>query len=648
MNKPLLKRALVALAVSGLAASPILATSQAANAALVCATNFKLTPPNYCETVANAGSLSFTVPSGVTEIQAILMGAGGGGGAGGSHNNGASTSYYSGGGGGAGEITGMKVAVTPGNTVTFTGGVGGTKGIVAAPANGDVIGSNGADGGNSTVVVKNGATTVATFTARGGKGGQSGTNGGAGGADGDGIHLGGAGYNNIPGAVNTAGGGGGSSGGNGVAGRLNKGGDGGETVYEYPQTLIHSNTLFPYFSSNWAPANTYYQGQPETILGGWMGIGGGGAVAAPACTYNSTLGRGGQINMSTTRDYIGFAACQITPSGSSTGKLHNNGLYIAGEGGMAGVGSTSPNGDGLDGNYGFVWVRYAAVNLLAPTAPGAPIAAPDIASTGLSWTAPATGTNPFTYTVTSDPAGPSCTVTDLTAICTGLVYGTSYKFKVTATNDIGSATSAQSDPVLSVNPNADALPPQGDGNLVPISMPAGDGKTFTPTNDPTFQLGWDKTNGKLFSQATGIYTGYIEAKISFTANAVAYTCTAQFGVLKALPGKTAAQKAAAMVSKTFKGKQFCTDKTKLDPKTTSPKGGMTTANFKKIKSMNKSKAELAQEKAALAALKGFTGQVQIQVTRYRAWPTTMVNLGDFNSKGGKIPAAIRNTVVTLN
>jgi len=286
--------------------------------------------------------------------------------------------------------------------------------------------------------------------------------------------------------------------------------------------------------------------------------------------------------------------------------------------------------------------------IIVPSATPAPIVTPGVTTAAVVWTAPTTGTAPFTYQVVVSPAGPNCVVTDLTAACTGLVAGTSYTFAITASNSAGSATSPVSAAVLSVNPNADALPAEGDGFTPPASMPAGDGKTFTPTNDPTFQLGWDKTNGKLFSQATGIYTGYIEAKISFTANAVAYTCTAQFGVLKALPGKTAAQKAAAMVSKTFKGKQFCTDKTKLDPKTTSPKGGMTTANFKKIKSMNKSKAELAQEKAALAALKGFTGQVQIQVTRYRAWPTTMVNLGDFNSKGGKIPAAIRNTVVTLN
>jgi hypothetical protein len=74
---------------------------------------------------------------------------------------------------------------------------------------------------------------------------------------------------------------------------------------------------------------------------------------------------------------------------------------------------------------------------------------------------------------------------------------------------------------------------------------------------------------------------------------------------------------------------------------------MTPTNFKKIKPMNKSASELSKEKAAAAALKNFTGQVTIQVIRYRAWPTTMVNIGDHNSKGGKIPALVRNTKVNL-
>jgi hypothetical protein len=100
--------------------------------------------------------------------------------------------------------------------------------------------------------------------------------------------------------------------------------------------------------------------------------------------------------------------------------------------------------------------------------------------------------------------------------------------------------------------------------------------------------------------------------------------------------------------KLFTGKQFCIDKNKLDPKSTSPKGGLTKPNFAKIKTMKKTAAELSQEKLALAALKGFSGEVQLQVIRYLAWPTTMVNRTGFSGKGNKIPVNIRNTKVNLN
>ena len=282
-----------------------------------------------------------------------------------------------------------------------------------------------------------------------------------------------------------------------------------------------------------------------------------------------------------------------------------------------------------------------------PAATSAPVVTPGVRSASLSWTAPATGTAPFTYTVTSEPAGPICVVTGTTAECTGLVIGTSYKFAVTSSNEGGSATSPQSAAVLPIDPNADIAPVEGDGDTAPKGVPSGGVKKFVPTNDSSFQLAWDKKTGKLISRATGIYTGYIQAVATFTVAGKTHTCSAVFGTLKAMPMKTAAQKTASMKSKTFTGKQFCIDKIKMDAKTLAPKGGMTSANFKKIKSMNKTSSELAKEKLALAALKNFTGEVQIQVTRYRAWPTTMVNIGDHNSKGGKIPFLIRNTKVNL-
>lgn len=252
--------------------------------------------------------------------------------------------------------------------------------------------------------------------------------------------------------------------------------------------------------------------------------------------------------------------------------------------------------------------------------------------------------------VTATPGGAFCVITLPATSCeiTGLTNKTSYTFATVATNASGdSAASVQSAAAIPVDPNADVAPEEGDGGKAPKGIPSGGVKKFVATNDSSFQVAWDKKTGKLISRATGIYTGYIEAKVTFTKAGKVHTCTAVFGVLKVMPQKTAAQKAAAMKSKTFTGKQFCIDRTKLNPATLNPRGGMTTTNFKKIKPMNKSASELSKEKAAAAALKNFTGQVSIQVIRYRAWPTTMINVGAHDSKGGKIPALVRNTQVTL-
>ena len=281
-----------------------------------------------------------------------------------------------------------------------------------------------------------------------------------------------------------------------------------------------------------------------------------------------------------------------------------------------------------------------------PGIPGVPTVAPGDKKITVTPTAPTTGTAPTSYLVTSAPGGKTCTVTLPATSCdvTGLTNGTSYTFTTRAINANGS--SAPSQPSAAVKAGIpDVGPTEDDGNVPAKTI--GSTGAFVPTNDPTFLLSWNKASGKLGSRATGIYTGYIQAVATFTVAGKTHTCSTVFGTLKAMPMKTAAQKTASMKSKTFTGKQFCIDKIKMDAKTLAPKGGMTSANFKKIKSMNKTSSELAKEKLALAALKNFTGEVRIQVTRYRAWPTTMVNIGDHNSRGGKIPFLVRNTKVNL-
>jgi hypothetical protein len=285
-----------------------------------------------------------------------------------------------------------------------------------------------------------------------------------------------------------------------------------------------------------------------------------------------------------------------------------------------------------------------------PGAPAAPTVVIGNAKVTVTAAPALTGGASTTLTVTATPSGKTCVITLPATNCeiTGLTNKTSYTFAVVATNSSGSSSSSVASAVaIPVDPNADVAPEEGDGGKTPKGIPSGGTSKFVATNDSSFQVAWDKKTGKLISRATGIYTGYIEAKITFVKAGKTYVCTAQFGVLKVMPQKTAAQKTAAMKSKTFTGKQFCIDKMKMDPKTLAPKGGMTTSNFKKIKAITKSSTDLTKEKAALAALKGFSGRVDIQVIRYRAWPTTMLNVGDHTGKGGKIPALIRNTKVTL-
>jgi hypothetical protein len=129
---------------------------------------------------------SFTVPIGVTKVRSRVWGAGGGGG-------GAFAGAGSGGGGG-GYAEGM-YAVTPGQVITVTVGVGGVGGT-GAPTGGSVggtssfgafasaTGGGGGGGGLGVVALIVAAGGVATGGAMnvGGNGGYGGSNSGSGGS----------------------------------------------------------------------------------------------------------------------------------------------------------------------------------------------------------------------------------------------------------------------------------------------------------------------------------------------------------------------------------------------------------------------------------------------------------------------------------
>ncbi len=192
----------------------------------------------------------------------------------------------------------------------------------------------------------------------------------------------------------------------------------------------------------------------------------------------------------------------------------------------------------------------------------------------------------------------------------------------------------------------DVMPETGDGDL-PAKAVVNNKKVFVATNDSSLGVKWDKAAGLLTLQAKGVYIGYIKAEVTFTKAGVTYTCTNVFGTTKALVGKTAAQRKAALKSKVFTAAAAsCKDASALSI----PVSIGSIADFAKIKKVAKDKklastvvGSAKYEALALTKLKNFVGTVTIKVTRYRAWPTTMKNVAGAK----KIPAVVRTTTINL-
>ena len=144
----------------------------------------------------------------------------------------------------------------------------------------------------------------------------------------------------------------------------------------------------------------------------------------------------------------------------------------------------------------------------------------------------------------------------------------------------------------------------------PTSLASG---KLTKMGDAAFT--WNKALGHLRVETYGIWIGRISAVSEFRISGKAYKCTVNFGTLKAMPSKTAAQKKAAMAKKTFKAATpFCNSKT---------------------------------EAAAFNALKkGFNGlQVKVTISRFRMYPTTYKPVNAVTKK--PITTQIRTVYLTL-
>jgi hypothetical protein len=185
-------------------------------------------PFSACSTSGTVTTCTFTVPAGVTSVDALAVGGGGGG----------RYSTSGGGGGGGGALAYGTISVVPGQTLTVRIGGGGTSNNPTATGGGTstvesgatVLLSAGGGGGASGLTQGSGGTSGGTLREGGGDGGAGGagksTIGGGGGGAGGYSAAGGAGGSGVTtgtaGSSSTGGGGGG-----GGSGEGNGGGGGG-------------------------------------------------------------------------------------------------------------------------------------------------------------------------------------------------------------------------------------------------------------------------------------------------------------------------------------------------------------------------------------------------------------------------------------
>jgi predicted phage tail protein len=142
----------------------------------------------------DVGTHLITVPSAMTSMRVLLIGAGGGGAGGGKNDSG-----FAGGGGGAGGRTSFSLTVSPGQQFTIVCGVGGAGGGGGAGIGGNwgsyTPGNTGGTGGQTYL--------AGYIAANGGAGGDGYGNGGAGGAATNGVTGESGGLGNAGGAGGT-------------------------------------------------------------------------------------------------------------------------------------------------------------------------------------------------------------------------------------------------------------------------------------------------------------------------------------------------------------------------------------------------------------------------------------------------------------
>jgi hypothetical protein len=309
-----------------------------------------------------AGIISWTVPAGITSISIVVVGGGGGGG--GTAWNFSTGIYSTGAGGGGGGLAYVTdIAVTPGEILEITVGIGGGGGsnFITGGAAGTNIGTAstaGTTGGSSWVRRQGSGTFIVSAT------------GGGGGARGAFIAAGGIGGSRVIGEGGGDGGSGGSgsldnnqqktgAGGGGAGGYDNAGGAGAMSF----QSGLNSQQGSPGNGGGGAGGNSV-AGTLSSQSGGYgggVGIYGGRLDGSPPTATNSPVtetGPGSTINISNP---------QIVGNVTSVGAITYNPLGVSGL-----SSSTTPSsGNNDDGNWGFtlpwnIWflgVQYSQVFL---------------------------------------------------------------------------------------------------------------------------------------------------------------------------------------------------------------------------------------------------------------------------------------------
>ena len=329
------------------------------------------------QVVFTSGSSTWTVPSGVTQIQVEAVGGGGGGSQCGNTNN------CAGGGGGAGQYARFTLAVTPTTTISYTVGTGGGVG-----------GSYNAAGSDGTATTVSYSTRSTTSTCNGGSGGGAavaGTIAGTGGVGGFGGAIsgtyysyfsidGGDGNGGTPPPTSNAGAGsagasyfgGGTSTSSGKA--YGSGGIGSVGGNLTATAGAPGVVIITYFTQSGLPTN-YTATAPLSMTGTTLSIAAATSNAPGVVQVGSGLSVSSGV-ISLPQNYICFGINVATAVGTCAGSSSSSVIYmkqgpisIASTGiitcGAAGLYQVSLSSVG--GTQGNVYVRYNGVALSTPS-----------------------------------------------------------------------------------------------------------------------------------------------------------------------------------------------------------------------------------------------------------------------------------------